>query len=298
MTLSQPQINNWKALIPTFAVAPRLTIFTPLQFPLNEKIIFIDKISNYLTNRIIRKYIESPYVLILNDPRPPTMKIAENLISYAALSIFDWSDDFAEFSSDEEGRRTCSSICEYFCRNVDVVITVNDMLRMRASIYNKNSFTVKNATNYFNVNNIIYNTNKQNPFDVIKRPRVAYIGWLNSLRLDHDIIYHAVRERPDISFIFMGPKVTQTLLGDTIPSMPNVHILPSVPYSEYVKCLSSTDVCILPNKINNHTMGNDPIKIYDYMASGCPVVATKHLGLKRLQIMSYWPKAGISSWTV
>ncbi len=75
----------------------------------------------------------------------------------------------------------------------------------------------------------------------------------------------------------MGPRVEPLPLGTRVPARPNVHILPPVPFRLYPACLSAFDVCILPNRVNAYTAGNDPIKIYDYLAGGTPIVATLYI---------------------
>jgi glycosyltransferase involved in cell wall biosynthesis len=85
----------------------------------------------------------------------------------------------------------------------------------------------------------------------------------------------------------MGPKSDEKPLGENLPQMANVHILPSVPYHEYITYISSFDLCILPNRVSAHTEGNDPIKIYDYLATGNPVVTTPTAGTKEFSQFLY-----------
>ncbi len=205
----------------------------------------------------------------------------------AFLTIFDWSDDFVEFSSNTEERSICNKRCETFCKMSDVVLTINDDLRNRALSINENSYVIKNATNYFTFENHSKNS------DIVKKVRkpggtaIGYVGWLNSLRLDLELISFLVHQRPEYMFVFMGPMSEKQPLGTHIPKADNVIVLPPVPYEEYPACLRAFDVCILPNLINAHTSGNDPIKIYDYLASGRPVVATQTAGTERFADLLY-----------
>jgi hypothetical protein len=269
----RPQINKWRTIIPK-KVSPKITAFTPMYLPYKNKIKAVREINNFFNKVAIKKYIESHYILMINDPQAD-QEIVSDLIEKSILTIFDWSDDFVEFSENELERKICFNTCKKYCEKSDLVITINDKLNKRAREFNDNVFTVRNATNYFTFNSSAENHKKMaHKIRKFGSLVVGYIGWLNSMRLDQEIIEYLATTRSDLNFVFIGPKSEEKPLGDRVPTFPNVHILPPIPYSGYPACLSALDVCILPNKISAHTEGNDPIKIYDYLASGRPTVAT------------------------
>src|SRR5581483_6391073 len=151
--------------------------------------------------------------------------------------------------------------------------------------YGANAHVIRNATNYFTFSGRS-GAEILGPLQTVlrlKRPVIGYVGWLNSLRLDEDLIHFVATARPDWQFVFMGPKADPLPLGAKIPQLKNVHFLKSVPYERLPAFLTALDACILPNRINSHTEGNDPIKIYDYLASGKPVVSTATNGTKEFQ---------------
>jgi len=277
--MSQPHINNWKAVLPR-KVSKKIIAYTPVYFPFKDRFALIDKLTSCLNNKVVRRYIKKPFVLILNNPQITTKKL-DFLLHKSILTIFDWSDDFVEFSSNQNERVICSNTCKHYCQQSDIVLTVNEKLRDKALSYNEHAFTIRNATNFFTFQKPSYSTEKYSKIKRSGKPVIGYIGWLNSLRLDLDLIHYIVQERPKWQFVFMGPKSEDFPLGNKISKMSNVHILPPVSYSEYPSYLTDLDVCILPNKISPHTEGNDPIKIYDYLASGNPTVTTKTAGTKR-----------------
>ncbi|NVN91794.1 MAG: glycosyltransferase [Desulfuromonadales bacterium] len=259
------------------SISDKVKVRTPIVLPFAKKIKMMNRLNYFLNSFCLTEDCDNRIILILNDLQADR-ELVDIVRSKAFLTIFDWSDDFVEFSGNEEERRICEQRCKYYCGISDVILTINENLRARALEINANAYVVKNATNFFT---FASNANEDN---IIKRIRqygekvIGYIGWLNSLRLDLDLIRFAIEQRPEYQFVFLGPKSEKMPLGTDIPKMKNVHILPPVPYGEYPTCLKAMDVCILPNIINAHTSGNDPIKIYDYLASGRPVVATKTAG--------------------
>jgi glycosyltransferase involved in cell wall biosynthesis len=53
------------------------------------------------------------------------------------------------------------------------------------------------------------------------------------------------------------------------------------PYSEVPKYIAAADICLLPAYNNEIMRDIVPIKIYEYMASGKPVIATKLPGIMK-----------------
>jgi glycosyltransferase involved in cell wall biosynthesis len=85
--------------------------------------------------------------------------------------------------------------------------------------------------------------------------------------------------RPDWTFALVGP-VSIDL--SPIRSLPNVKILGPRPYSDLPAYLSAMDVGLIPFQQDPVTYHADPIKAYEYLASGLPVVATDLPALRRL----------------
>jgi glycosyltransferase involved in cell wall biosynthesis len=92
-------------------------------------------------------------------------------------------------------------------------------------------------------------------------------------------VAHAARQRPDWSFVLIGP-----LAIDAAPvrDLPNVRLFGPRPYADLPSYLAAMDVGLIPFKHNRLTYHADPIKAYEYLAAGLPVVATDLPALRRL----------------
>ncbi|ARN74522.1 hypothetical protein BST96_10560 [Oceanicoccus sagamiensis] len=199
----------------------------------------------------------------------------------ADIKIFDWSDDFSAFESNEDNKRKITESVDYYLKTADIVLTINEKLSQQAKTIAKHVLQVPNATNYF--------TFKQPgtlatiaELEALSGPIIGYIGWLNPTRLDSELIDYMAKSRPDYNFVFMGPSTDEHPLGMAAESNNNVYILPPRQYTQLYSVYNYFDVCILPNLINEHTNGNDPIKLYDYLASGKPLVTTNTSGADKL----------------
>ena len=102
--------------------------------------------------------------------------------------------------------------------------------------------------------------------------RVAgYHGALASW-LDWRLIQRVAEAMPDWNFVFVGP-----LLGldpKWLPKRSNMFYLGEKSYEELPSYAGLFDVGTVPFEVREVTVASDPIKVYEYLASGKPVVTT------------------------
>ncbi|MFW5750117.1 MAG: glycosyltransferase, partial [Planctomycetota bacterium] len=83
------------------------------------------------------------------------------------------------------------------------------------------------------------------------------------------------RVRPEWSFVLIG-KVGE---GDpwtdvsVLRALENVHLVGPRAYADLPACLKGMDVAILPNRLNEYTAHMFPMKFFEYLAAGKPVVS-------------------------
>lgn len=114
----------------------------------------------------------------------------------------------------------------------------------------------------------------------IPRPRIGYTGRVN-LKLDFPLIIEAAQRRPDWHWVFVGAAGIGTSYSfDARPDvkaswerlniLPNVHFLGVKDRREISAYLHGFDVLSLPF---NDTFVGFPTKLYEYFASGKPIVS-------------------------
>ncbi len=114
------------------------------------------------------------------------------------------------------------------------------------------------------------------PDDVqsIQRPIIGYVGALQSIRLDIELIKYIAVIRPDWSIVLVGPEDREFTASD-LHKTPNIHFLGGKPGDMLPAYINAFDVCINPQLINQVTIGNYPRKIDEYLAMGKPTVASR-----------------------
>ncbi|MCP2032061.1 glycosyltransferase involved in cell wall biosynthesis [Okibacterium sp. HSC-33S16] len=105
----------------------------------------------------------------------------------------------------------------------------------------------------------------------IPGPRALYVGTLDS-RLDVEGLAALARRRPDLSIILLGPQPEPGYLA-AIRGIRSVYVHPSVGREELVAVMRNVDVCLLAHRTTPLTEAMSPLKVYEYLAAGCPVLA-------------------------
>jgi GT2 family glycosyltransferase len=117
----------------------------------------------------------------------------------------------------------------------------------------------------------------------LPHPIIGFFGGIASW-LDFQLIGTLAARRPEYTFVFLGDLFVDTL---SLDSCPNVHFLGKQPYETMPEYLFDFDVCLIPFKTNSLTAAVDPVKIYEYFASGKPVVSVKMPEVERFEEAVY-----------
>jgi glycosyltransferase involved in cell wall biosynthesis len=106
----------------------------------------------------------------------------------------------------------------------------------------------------------------------IPRPRLGFVGHIQYW-VDLKLLGYVARNRPDWSIVLIGPIHPLADAGD-IKGLPNVHLVGKQPQSEIPRLLKGIDVCVNPYKPDDVAKHASPLKLYEYLAAGKPVVST------------------------
>jgi glycosyltransferase involved in cell wall biosynthesis len=111
----------------------------------------------------------------------------------------------------------------------------------------------------------------------LPHPRAIYVGNLAAYRVDFALL--AAVARSGVSLVLVGP----IGLGDAarapgelgeLLALPGVRATGPRPPQALPALLRHADVALIPFLDNDHTRGSFPLKVWEYLAAGLPVVAT------------------------
>ena len=108
---------------------------------------------------------------------------------------------------------------------------------------------------------------------VITRPVVGFVGAIASW-LDWELINKVVEDNPSYDFKFVGP-IYNECGTEKFSSYRNTTITGHVDYPDLPSYMKDMDVLIIPFDAKNPvSQTTNPIKMYEYAATGKPIVAT------------------------
>lgn len=227
----------------------------------------------YLTGRLLG---HSPILWVVDPLATPLLAGFRT-----KLLVYNMIDDYQSYLPVSAGERR-SEVARWEGRlleEADVVFTVSAILYQRALARNPHSFLIPNGVDDQLCATAV--ADPQMPPDMLSlsRPIIGYVGVIQST-LDFRLLDEVATGHPLWSFVFVGPLElgSQEERFHQLLRKGNVHYLGpkpvlSVPY--YVK---SCDVCIMPDR---ERPGTDPLKLYEYLACGRPVVALDNPSVRR-----------------
>lgn len=112
---------------------------------------------------------------------------------------------------------------------------------------------------------------RENLLGHLRRPIVGYFGAI-ARWLDVELVQRVAVERPDYTFVLIGGVFDVNVTP--LENLPNVRFLGQQPYAQMPSYLASFDACMIPFVVDEVTAATDPVKFYEYVCLGKPVVAT------------------------
>ncbi len=106
----------------------------------------------------------------------------------------------------------------------------------------------------------------------IKHPVVGYFGAIADW-FDVELLAETARQRPGYTFVLLGGAFDVDV--SALQRLSNVKLLGQQPYETMPQYLYHFDVCIIPFRINPITEATDPVKLYEYLSGGKPVVSIR-----------------------
>jgi teichuronic acid biosynthesis glycosyltransferase TuaH len=158
-------------------------------------------------------------------------------------------------------------------RNSDLVICTSKQLYDEKKPVHPNTHFIPNAAD---INHSIKATDRNlsvhSSLENIKNPVIGYFGNIER-RIDYDLVMEVAAKNPDKSFVFVGPMISE-LVPDSFLNVPNIYFTGRIPYEQMPSVLKGFDVALIPFKKNADSATVFPLKLFEYLGAGKPVVST------------------------
>ena len=111
----------------------------------------------------------------------------------------------------------------------------------------------------------------------LQGPVIGFYGGLAEW-VDLELIAAIAKQRPEWNLVLVGDVFVRELAG--LDCLPNVHLLGRKPYAQMPLYLYRFDVCIIPFRLYHVTHAVDPVKFYEFISAGKPVVSVPLLEMQ------------------
>ncbi|MBI3963599.1 MAG: glycosyltransferase [Candidatus Kerfeldbacteria bacterium] len=208
-------------------------------------------------------------------------------VLHGAGWVYDVVDDWTTHPSYQRLRRTLENAYQTIDARADVIFTVSEQLRKRFPRHRRVVW-IPNA-----VDQEHFRITGSEPDDLkgIARPFAMYAGVIED-RIDMPTIEHLVVHMPELPIVFVGPVWplrfrwlrARAPIRRLASQYRSIVLLGQKSYNDLPRYLSRAAVGLIPHRVNAFTRTMDPLKLYEYLASGIPVVATDVPGPERFPI--------------
>lgn len=189
--------------------------------------------------------------------------------------IFDLVDDLAAYDARAHSRRTMAVCVTAALERADLVLTTSPRLaEMHAARTRAGRMPViPNGVRA----EWIDRAAGEVPEDLRSLPR-PWIGFVGAIfgYLDFDLLVATARRFPQGSLILVGP--VRGAAGEAgaarLRREPNAHLLGPRPQERVPDYTGAFDVCLCPFQAGAVRRAVNPLKVYEYLAAGRPVVST------------------------
>lgn len=209
-------------------------------------------------NTMLWLFPPHPYLEHIKSRIPHIFSIAHVVDDFSKLGKDFWLYDSAVSQYPKLGELS------------DIIIVNSQQNYEKFSQISNNCLLFENAVDSFFINDSPCKAQKNNCIVV------GYIGWITE-RTDLELIEYLAIKRPQWKIVIAGPQYSN--IPESLKLLNNINFPGQIPYREVPKLINSFDVCIIPHVDNEYSRSMSPLKLYQYLASGVPIVSTNVAGI-------------------
>lgn len=193
------------------------------------------------------------------------------------IKIFDTIDNLLAHPQAQKFYRKIKKAYEWVESNADLICIISDKQKTMFSD------TLKLCLLPNAIGSEFLQAVRTKPADIgaIRHPMIIYVGVLQE-RIDVALMEGVAKLLPNHQFVFIGPDVAPRYFK-TIRQISNIHFIGPRNYDSIPSYISCADACMIPHKVDSLTNFMDPLKIYEYLACGKPIISTPVAGTENFK---------------
>jgi glycosyltransferase involved in cell wall biosynthesis len=256
------------------AVAKWITAFaSPPVLPLYNRYRVINKLNQRrMAAYVKKKMADHGFVKPILWCYSPVSCDILDLIPHSAV-VYDCVDRHAAYPGQIDPD-TVNRMEAELCKRADVVFCTAKGLYDDLKPHNEATFLVPNGANFEQFHRAAEDADLPFPADLfnVKNPILGFVGMLQEC-IDTGLVLAAAERHPEWTFVFVGDALPGVDLTE-LKTRKNIRLLGLKPHKTLPQYLARFDVCLNLFKAGDLSRDVSPLKFYEYLATGRPIVST------------------------
>ena len=259
---------------------PQITVTRPIKL-LPNSIPLFRRFNESLMRSHVRKAsqsigLQSP-VLWLNPHSAVHMIGSQN----ESAVIYDITDDWTSLTQSQRVRELTIVQDAEMCKRADAVIVCSQRLFEMKKDKTDRLHLIPNG-----VDSAHYSRVQAVDLEIPEaarswqHPVLGYTGTIHKDRVDLELVETIARKMTAGSIALVGPSHLTEPDAARLLATGRIHITGAVPYSQIPDYMRAFDICITPHLVTSFTESLNPIKLWEYLAGGKPIISTPVAGFR------------------
>ncbi len=243
--------------------------------PWGQRYSLCNRLNGALNVRLVRRAaraLPAPRIAWLYDPTA-TWAIGS---LHDHFAVYDCVDDYREQASGRRNRRLVGAGDATAARRSRLVFTTATPLYERHRVTNPHTHLVRNVGDYNHFAPAADPGLGRADLRALTHPVIGFAGNFLASKVDIGLVEELAERLAPSTLVLAGPAMAHEMRErvEALATRTNVLWLGPVPYSELPTVVATFDVCIIPYLENEYTRSCFPLKLFEYLAAGKPVVAS------------------------
>jgi len=253
-------------------IKPNLFLFSPpLLLPFANRYRLINKINQFIMaielKRVCKKLGFKTPILLTYLPNTADMvgKLKEKLL------VYDCVDEHSAFQGFDP--QTVMDLEKDLLYKADLVFVTAQPLMETKRLYTRNIIMLRNAADVNHFKQAI-NPELPVPEDIadLPSPVLGFVGRIKEW-IDLELIKKVAQKRPEWNIVMVGPVEIDADIN-IFKQIKNIRFVGARPKEALPAYLKKFDVCLNPFRPGSLSFAVNPLKFYEYLAAGKPIVST------------------------
>ncbi|MBW3635207.1 MAG: glycosyltransferase [Armatimonadetes bacterium] len=195
--------------------------------------------------------------------------------------IYDITDDWTATHQSPAAKQLIIEQDADLCRRADATIVCSQRLFEMKSPLARRLFLVPNGVDLQHYAAVADGTSVADvSTEKWNHPVLGYIGTIHPERVDVALVETIAQAFPLGTIALVGPNLLREADLQRLAPLDNVVVTGAISYQRVPHFLAAFDVCLVPHLESQFTESLNPIKLWEYLATGKPVVSTNVAGFR------------------